>query len=160
MNKNFQPNKKFKQGYFNPKNPEKYIGNKINLIYRSNLEYKFMIICDFSPIILKWSYETHIVPYYNPIDKKVHKYIVDFYIEVKDESVIKKYLVEVKPEYKLTPPVLRESKKMNAKSISNYNYEVEDYIKNQMKWKFAEAYAEKIGCEFVRVTDAFLKTLK
>ena len=45
--KNVKPNKNsgFIQGYFNPKNPEKYKGPS-PIIYRSSWERKFMIMCD------------------------------------------------------------------------------------------------------------------
>lgn len=114
-----------------------------------------MVMCDLSPDIIKWGYEQHIIPYYLPTDKKVHRYIIDFWIEKKDN---KKYLIELKPDYKLRKPT--PSKKTTLRTLSDYQYEVLDYIKNQMKWKFAKEFVKKINCEFIIITDKDLKKVK
>ena len=68
------------RGRYKPKNPHKYIGDITNIIYRSLWERKFMIFCDSTQSILKWASEEIIIPYFYSIDKKVHKYYVDFLI--------------------------------------------------------------------------------
>ncbi len=41
------------QGYFKPKNPQKYKGDPTNIIYRSGWELKFMLYVDSHPEILE-----------------------------------------------------------------------------------------------------------
>ena len=69
------------KGKFKPSNPKKYVGNPANIIYRSSWEKKFMFYCDTNPDILQWASEEMAIPYYNPIDKKVHKYYPDFIVK-------------------------------------------------------------------------------
>ncbi len=66
-----------------------------NIVYRSLWELRFMKWCDMNPSIIEWGSETVIVPYISPIDKKVHRYFVDFYIKVKNKNgAIQKSLPE------------------------------------------------------------------
>jgi hypothetical protein len=144
---------RFQQGYYKPKNPNKFVGDITKLIYKSSYERKYMIYCDMDPNTLRWGYEAHRIPYYNPVDKKVHTYIVDFWTEEKnEENKVIKYLIEVKPDKRLYQPVLNEKRK-TAKSINYHNEEKFEYIKNFSKWKYAAAYAKKNGMEFRVVTE-------
>ena len=58
--------RKFAQGRYNLKNPQKYIGLKTPL-FRSSWEFAFMKFCDESPSIMRWSSETVKIPYRNPL---------------------------------------------------------------------------------------------
>ena len=60
---------KFNQGYFTPKNPEKYKGI-LPIRFLSSWEHKMMIMLDSHPFFLSWSSESIKIPYYNPITKK------------------------------------------------------------------------------------------
>ena len=73
-------------GFFKPNNPKKYRGNPTNIIYRSLWERKFMVFCDRSQNILEWGSEEVVIPYRSPIDGRVHRYYVDFYIKVNTKS--------------------------------------------------------------------------
>ena len=86
--------KNFRQGRFLPKNLEKYKGNSRNVIYRSSWEKRIMAFFDESTNIEWWNSEGLIVPYMNPIDKKMHSYYPDFVFMNKKNDV---YMVEVKP---------------------------------------------------------------
>ena len=87
------------KGKFKTKNPAKYKGDITNIVYRSLWELRFMKWCDLNSSVLEWGSETIIVPYISPLDRKVHRYFVDFYIKVKNKNgEIQKYLVEIKPE--------------------------------------------------------------
>ena len=44
----------FKQGQFEPKEPRKYVGQRVP-IYRSSWEAAFMQFCDTNPNIIAWS---------------------------------------------------------------------------------------------------------
>lgn len=150
---------RFRQGFYVPKNPNKYVGDFRKLIFKSSLERKFMVYCDLSTDVLRWGYEMHTIPYYNPIDKKVHKYIIDFWYEIKSNNETKKYLIEIKPENGTKQPVLNEKNK-SLKSINSFNKAAIEYIKNMSKWKYAKAFAEKVGVEFKVITDIDLKQIK
>jgi hypothetical protein len=38
---------------------------------------------DKDPSIVEWSSEEHVIPYRSPIDNRMHRYFVDFYIKKK-----------------------------------------------------------------------------
>ena len=62
------------KGHFKPKNPTKYIGNPIHIMYRSLWERKFMVFCDSTKSVVRWGSEEVVIPYFSPIDKKFHRY--------------------------------------------------------------------------------------
>jgi hypothetical protein len=67
--KKVKPNGEYRSGKYEPKNPEKYIGDIHNIIYRSSWEYRFCTYCDTNDAIVKWSSEPVSIDYYNPLDK-------------------------------------------------------------------------------------------
>ena len=139
--------KEIYKGKFIPKNPTKYLGDFNSIIYRSSYELKFMNWCDRSNSIVGWVSEEIAIPYRNPLDNKVHRYMVDFYIEVQEEKSIKKYLIEVKPERftKAPPPGKRKTKR--------YLQEIVQYGVNEAKWKSAKDFCKAQGMEFKIVTE-------
>ena len=139
-------------GKFVPTNKNKYIGDYTNIIYRSSWELKFMKYCDMKESVLQWGSEELIIPYYSPIDKKMHRYFPDFFMKVKNSrSEIKKYLVEIKPERFTKPPT---STKRRTKQ---YLAEVNQYIVNQCKWAAAEEFCKDHLWEFLVLTEKDLK---
>ena len=99
----------FHQGKFRPKNPKKYIGDPTNIIFRSSWELKFMSWADQKESIVKWRSEETIIPYRSPIDNKIHRYFVDFQIQVRDKSgSLQTYLIEIKPEKQTKPPAKQQ----------------------------------------------------
>ena len=81
-------------GHYTPKKPDKYSGS-LPIIYRSSWELGLMKWCDNNAKVLSWGSESVIIPYYNEVDKKYHRYYVDFNISFKD---IGTYLIEIKPK--------------------------------------------------------------
>lgn len=139
---------KYYQGFFHPKNPEKYVGNPNNIIYRSGWELKFMRWCDRNPNIIKYGSEETIIPYYNPIKKRICNYYPDFIIQVKENTGIEKtYLVEIKPKKQTVPP------KQGKKITKSYIYETQNYAVNQAKWKSAEEWCKDRLIEFKIITE-------
>ena len=64
-----------------------------------------MKYCDGNPSILEWGSEEIVIPYRSPLDNRIHRYFVDFYIKVKDvDGNIQKYLIEVKPKKQTREP--------------------------------------------------------
>ncbi len=104
--------------------------------------------CDTSPSVLEWGSETIVIPYKSPVDNKVHRYYVDFYIKVRDKNGnITKYLIEIKPEKFTKPP--DRPKKQTKKFID----EVFLYGTNQAKWKAAEEFCIERNMKFMVLTE-------
>jgi len=140
------------KGKFIPRNVSKYRGDYRNIIYRSSWELKFMKYCDLNNSILEWGSEEIIIPYRSPLDNKVHRYFVDFYIKVKDvDGKIQKYLIEVKPKRQTREP------KVQQRMTKKYIYEVTEYAKNQAKWNAAKEFCEDRNYKFMLITEDELK---
>ena len=143
---------KYHQGKYKPKNPDKYVGNANNIVYRSSWELKAMIFFDNNPSILAWASEECTIPYISAVDNRIHTYYVDFVIKYKkrDGSILTT-LVEVKPKAQTQPPV------QPKRQTKQYLEAVETYVRNVSKWKAAKKYAEEKGMEFMILTEDHLK---
>ena len=142
---------KYHQGKYVVKNPEKYMGDPTNVIFRSSWERKYMIWCDNTSSVIYWQSEETIVPYRCATDNKWHRYYLDFRIQVKNkEGNLKTYLVEIKPLAQTIPP------KYPGKQTKWYLNESLTFMKNQSKWDAAKAYARDRGWEFVVLTEKHL----
>lgn len=140
-------NKKgFYQGEYIVENAHKYIG-KHNPLYRSYWESKFCNFLDNHRNIVKWGFEEIEIPYLNMVDKKIHRYITDFYFEEIDlNNNLSKYIAEVKPLRQTKPP--KKPKNRNQKANKRFLYEAHTYIKNVCKWRTAEQYCNKRNINF------------
>ena len=98
--KNYKP---YKQGLYTPINKEKYIG-KGTPRYLSSWELKFFRWCDLNTNIIEWGSENIIIPYISPVDKRIHRYMVDNYVKIKEGNKITKYLIEIKPKKQTVAP--------------------------------------------------------
>ena len=87
--------------------------------------------------VTAWSSEEVVIPYLCPVDKKVHRYFIDFWIETTKGT----FLVEVKPQRECLPP----SPKRNKRQMLT---EAAVYQRNQAKWQAAEKYATSLGYQF------------
>jgi hypothetical protein len=144
-------NKSFRQGLYNPKFPEKYKGNKNNIVYRSNYELVAFRFFDHNPNVIEWSSEETIIPYQNPLTGRVSRYFVDVYAKMKDKNGdVKKYLIEIKPHSQTIPPVQKNRK---TKSLI---YQQAEYVKNQAKWQAATEWCNKKNMSFVILTEKHL----
>lgn len=147
--------KRPRQGYFRPVNPDKYMGDINQIIFRSSWEFKFLQWCDLSPTILKYASEPVGIVYYSPLDHRPHRYWVDFYIIVRDKDGGEhKYLVEVKPNKYIVPPPRPD--RMTNKQTANYLYAAKQYILNQAKFEAARNFATERGVKFGIITENFL----
>ena len=77
--------KRWAQGKYSLKNPDKYVGNK-NPTYRSSWEFHFMKFCDENPAIASWASEAIKIPYINPVSRRKVNYVPDFLIMYKTKS--------------------------------------------------------------------------
>ena len=140
------------KGKYKVKNPNKYRGDYNNVIYRSSWELKLMNWCDTTHAVLEWGSEVAVIPYISPVDNKIHRYFVDFYMKIQDKNGnIEKYLVEVKPKKFTQEPV--KPKRVTKQFIE----EVFTYGVNQAKWKAAREFCEDRHWKFVVLTEDELK---
>ena len=140
--------KKTYKGKYKPRNPLKYKGDLNNIVYRSLWELRFMKWCDENPSVLEWGSEIVIVPYISPLDNKVHRYFVDFYIKGKNKNGdIEKYLVEIKPERFTKPPEVPQKK------TKRFIDEVFQYAVNEAKWKAAFEFCQDRNVKFMIITE-------
>ena len=144
----------YKQGYYTPKKPEKYVGDLKNIYFRSGWELKLMLFFDMSSRVKRWSSEPFAIKYMNKLDNKIHRYYIDFYLELDS----KKFLIEVKPEHEVLKPKAI-SEKASFKKIQNYNRSCETYIRNMSKWEAAKAFCDKNGFIFKIFTEDDFKKL-
>lgn len=139
---------KYHQGFFHPRNPEKYIGDPNNIVYRSSWELEFMKWCDRSPNILRYGSEEFCIPYYNPVKQRVCRYFPDFIIEVKENNgKIQKYVIEIKPKKQTIPPV------QGKKKSKTYLNEINTYAVNQSKWHSIQEWCKDRMIKFRVLTE-------
>lgn len=138
------------KGKFSPQNPKKYKGNPTNICFRSLWERKFMIFCDINPSVLEWSSEEIIIPYFNPLDQKFHRYFVDFWLKIKKKNGdIEIKLIEIKPFKETSKPTIEEGKKLNKSKL----LELQTWIINSNKWTAAKEYCKQRNWDFQILTE-------
>ena len=104
--------------------------------------------CDTNSSVLEWGSEIVAIPYKSPLDQKIHRYFVDFYIKVKQQDgKTMKYLIEIKPERFTKPPSIPQRK---TKQFIN---EVFQYGVNEAKWKSADQFCNDRGLKFLILTE-------
>lgn len=140
---------KFKQGFFKPRNPQKYKGNSDRIIFRSTYEYAAMKFFDDQVNIIEWASEEKAIPYKNPVTKRVSRYFPDFFVKLRNkDGQIESMIIEVKPKSKLLVPF----KKPNG-SMKSYNFQLKEYLVNMAKFEQATKYAEDRGMTFKIMTE-------
>ena len=136
------------KGHYQPRNPSKYAGDISKIVYRSSWERAFMTWADLEPDVLKWSSETVIIPYYDPVKRTQRSYHVDFRIVTKTPDGPKVSLVEIKPYKQTIKP--RPNKNKSEKTMLT---EATTWLTNDAKWKAAKAYCKALGWEFHIITE-------
>jgi len=135
------------KGIFTPKNPNKYIGNANNIVYRSSWERRFCRYLDETPEVISWASEEIQIPYYNPVKKRKARYFPDFYMEYKNtQGQIKKCLIEVKPLKETKPPTYKRRTKSVLIAEAMFS-------QNQAKWAAAKEFCLDNGWEWKILTE-------
>ena len=135
------------KGRFYPRNPQKYLGDPKNIIYRSSWEHKIMDSFDKRSDVLSWSSEEMCVPYISPVDSKRHRYFPDFIVKIQSkDGSLKTFMVEVKPEKQSRPP------ERKSRVTKQYIHEVVTWGVNQAKWKAAIEYCKDRNWQFIVMT--------
>jgi hypothetical protein len=136
-------------GKFKPKNVDKYMGDYTNIVYRSMWERHCFKWCDENPMVVRWSSEETVIPYFYDVDKKYHRYFVDLKIVMGGGST---FLIEIKPQKETEPPKRPDrSKRYISESLT--------YVKNMNKWEAASKYAQERGWKFQIWTEDTLKQM-
>lgn len=136
------------KGVFRPKNPQKYLGDSNNIIYRSLWEFKFMRYLDEHKDVISWASEEISVNYVSPVDKKVHRYFPDFVVKKQNSGgVVEVLMIEIKPSNQTSVPVQGNKKKKQFIS------EVLTYSINEAKWKAAYDYCLDRKWKFLILTE-------
>ena len=139
------------KGKFQPRNPQKYLGDPTNIVYRSRWELVFMGWLDDHPGLLQWGSEELIIPYRSPIDNRIHRYFPDFIIKKKSQDgKIDTVVVEIKPKAQCSPP------KIQTKATKRYITEVQTWGINSSKWEAATNYCKDRGWKFEIITEVEL----
>lgn len=138
----------FKQGYYKPRNPQKYVGDVRKIRYMSSWELRLHQFLDNNPSILQWSSESIAIPYIKPTDKRKHYYYPDYWIKYqnKDGQTLQE-IIEVKPAVQTQLPTAR------GKSRKQQIVESVQYAINIAKWSAAKQFCDKYGIRFRILTE-------
>jgi len=171
-----KPTAKTKQGYYKPKNLDKYIGDPELVIYRSSWEYGFCKFCDMSPSVTRWSSEPVTIPYYDRVSKleecaklgldpndprnwEVKNYNTDFWFELdRGEDEKEKIFVEIKPSYKLKKPLPPDRDAPLAEQ-RKFNKAAREFLINEAKFAAMKEWSERNGCKFYVFTEHTLERI-
>jgi hypothetical protein len=127
---------KFANGFYEPKNPEKYIGKK-KPHYRSSWELTVMRFFDTNPSILQWASEAIHVNYVNPFTRKSTIYVPDFLIIYVDAQGNKHgEVIEIKPRKETTMEAAKSARDKAA------------VVLNMHKWTAAQKFCAQQGLKF------------
>jgi hypothetical protein len=136
---------RFKQGYYTPKNPDKYIGNIDKIAYRSSWELNLHTFFDNNTKIIRWGSEIICIPYVKPTDNRIHRYYPDYYVEyLSANGELIKEVIELKPLSQVKPP----------KSTGKHKiYEQLTYAVNIAKWEYAKKWCDNNKVKWRIVTE-------
>ncbi len=133
---------------FVPRNPEKYVGDIRKIRYMSSWELDAHKFLDNNSKVLRWASEEIKIPYISPVDKKLHNYYPDYWIEFKNrDGEIIQEIIEVKPEAQTKPPS-RVGKKKQTQL-----YEAVRFAVNVAKWRACSEFCDKYNIKFRIVTE-------
>lgn len=136
--------KSFKQGIYQLRHPEKYVGDPTKVVFRSSWELEMHKFLDNNPNILRWRSEGFAIPYLKPTTGKVHRYFPDYWVEYRDKNgEILQEIIEVKPNSQVD---------LRSKSRTS-TYEKITYAINVAKWTAAKQYCEKHNIKFTILTE-------
>jgi hypothetical protein len=151
---------RYHQGRYRIQNVHKYIGNPVDIVYRSSWELKFMLYCDLNPGVKKWGSEIFRIPY---VDSQGHShvYIPDFYLETENKDnplYVNKFVVEVKPKAEIQEPVI--PKNISEKKFKALEYAMTQWQKNKYKWVYAKEWCKGRDMVFWLVTEDHLNKVR
>lgn len=158
----------FKQGYFSPSNPSKYIGNPHTIIYRSSWEYDFFIECDTNPKIIRWVSEPKeiSVRYKHPSKKnndgtpKECSYFPDVYFELNTSKGLNRIVGEIKPKNKLIEPSKIDLSRSTLDQVTKYKKKMIAYMVIMIKARAAIEFCASKNMKYMFITEDIINKLK
>jgi len=135
--------------------------NKAEIVYRSSLERKMMVVLDGNSSVISWGSENVIIPYFKKTEKRFARYFVDFYMKLQIGKALKEYIVEVKPFSQLT----LDAKPHGNKKASTLAYEAIQMSNNNCKWEAAKTWCMEQrkktnrDIEFIIITEKNIDTI-
>lgn len=141
----------FKQGYFDVSKSSKYFGPK-PVIYRSGLEFKFMVWCEHSNRVVRWTSEPTHIKYVCPETGRERKYYIDFIIEMENGD---KFLVETKPYAQMKDAEVFSKYAKQLGRLPKITKDNKVAAKNDAKWKYTKTFCDKNGYKFIIITERF-----
>jgi hypothetical protein len=97
--------------------------------------------------VIRWSSEELEIPYISPVDNALHRYYPDFLFEVKTNSLVETFVVEIKPDKQTKEPI------RGSKSNKTFITEVLQFEINRSKWDSAKKFCDKQGWKFLILTE-------
>lgn len=104
---------------------------------------------DQTDAIKEWSSEEIVIPYLYEVDKRYHRYFMDFKVVWENNTTT---LIEVKPHKETKPPT-------GNRRTKRYITEGYTFVKNQNKWQAANEYAKDRGWNFQIWTEIELRRM-
>jgi hypothetical protein len=131
----------FRQGFYEVKNSEKYVGNG-KPKFRSGWEMTFMMFLDSNDNVINWASEPVRIPYRNPLTGKTTMYVPDFIVTYRGpKETVRAELIEIKPKKQ---SLIESKMKDRDRAIVAVNY---------AKWDAATKWARANGLMFRVITE-------
>lgn len=141
----FKKGGRFRQGFYTPRHPEKYIGDVTKIRFMSSWELETHQFFDNNPNVLHWSSETIAIPYMKPTDGRIHKYYPDYFVEyINSAGEVVQEIIEVKPAAQTKAP---------RKTHKHALYEQLTYAINTAKWEAAVRFCAERNIKFRIITE-------
>lgn len=138
---------KYHQGFFNPKNPQKWINPK-NIVYRSHWEFVVMKFLDTNPEVTRVASEEMSICYLDPVQARIRRYFPDLVLQVTKDGKKSVIVLEIKPFDQTMPP-----KPGKGKQKRTMLKEGALYATNKAKWEAAERFCQDKGFTFKIITE-------
>lgn len=136
---------RFVQGYYTPKNPEKYVGDITKIRFMSSWELNTHQFFDNNTKVIRWSSETIAIQYLKPTDGKIHRYYPDYFVEyINNAGELIQEIIEVKPLSQVKAPSRRGKHRL---------YEQLTHAINTAKWEAAARFCAERGMKFRIITE-------
>ena len=143
--------RRYRQGWYEPRNPGKYRGDSTRIRYMSSWELHTHKFLDGNPNVLEWSSEEIAIPYVRPTDRRVHRYFPDYWVKFRNKrGEVVEEIWEVKPEKEISRPgkIGKSRRQQLTESVT--------YAINVAKWRAAKVYCKKHGYNFRLMTETQL----
>lgn len=134
-----------KKGRYVIKYRDKYIGTQMPE-FKSAWEQRVFYEMDTLAHVVRWGYEVHDIPYYNPVTKKDTIYKPDLFVTTLVDGNTNNFLIEIKPAAFTKPPAppkTKDGRKPSPAMIDKYRRAQMAYLINAAKWAAAETWCRR-----------------